>query len=185
MDAHHETLVRVQRDPGAPLDGFILASGDKWALLARRGDSLNLDGYTLFRWRDVTKVRTRSKYQSLSRNTLERLGQWPPALPGGAPPVLDTTTGLIGWLAEEQAVVTIHLERWDDEVAFVGVPVGVKDKKLVLWEIDATGAWHDKPTEWRFRDLTAVDFGDAYAGHVLQEAVGRGAPTGLLGLLRA
>jgi hypothetical protein len=74
-----QEMVRVERKPkyADRLDGFIVAMGAKWVVIAKIMDGGFFDGYSLFRLSDVAKVRRDKSFEGKSARTQP---EWPPTI---------------------------------------------------------------------------------------------------------
>lgn len=83
-------LVRIDRGRDLDLiDGYVVAVGAGWLLLAALDDAIVLDGHIALRLNDVRRVGRRSNGE-MAKQALALREQWPPS----APPVevdLDTS----------------------------------------------------------------------------------------------
>jgi hypothetical protein len=77
-------------------------------------------------------------------------------------------------------LVTIHRERIDPEVCFIGSVQGIDRGRLSLLEIGPDANWEDSPEEYRVAEITCVNFGGDYenalhlaGGDPLVESSGR------------
>ena len=77
-------------------------------------------------------------------------------------------------------LVTIHRERIDPEVCFIGRVQGIDRGRLSLLEIGPDAKWEDSPEEYRVGEITRVNFGGDYetalhlaGGDPLVESSGR------------
>lgn len=86
-------------------------------------------------------------------------GEWPPA---GAEVDLDGTAELVRTASEVAPLVTLHFERDDPTVCFIGRPVRFTKTSVQLLEIDPQAEWEASPSKWRLADVTRVDFAGRY-----------------------
>lgn len=167
LHAEH-TCVRVtRRIRGADLlEGYVVAVGRKWVLLATPDDTY-LDGWDAVRLRDIRKVRDASG-QRLVRRAFKLQQSWPPA-PPPFPINLDNTRALIDSLAAGADLVAVHLEYLDPRIAFFGRVRGQYSRRLWLHEIDGDGRWTD-PFPFRRDKISRLGTGDRYSAMLLQVA---------------
>ena len=59
-------------------------------------------------------------------------------------------------------VVTIHIEKVDPDVCYIGRIVDLNKDHVALLEIGPDACWDKKPTSYRLREITRVDFGGQY-----------------------
>jgi hypothetical protein len=142
------------------VEGFVVGVGTKWALMANLNPGVFLDGYCAVRVADIGQL-TRPKRGSFVRCALELHGEWPPVAPPRDLP-LGNTVGLVAAAGALFDLVTLHVEREDPEVCFVGKPVeGVKGRVRIL-EVDPRAKWQAKPSQWAPGRVTRVEFGGRY-----------------------
>ncbi len=159
--ARDQSLIRVSRSirRSDKIDGFVMAVGDAWVLLAVFSPGIDLNGYVALRLSDVSKVKRRGRPDDFVGRALAARGEWPPA------PVdvdLDTVAGLIKTAADVAPLVTLLVEEDDPAVCFIGRPVGFGDRSVRLLEITPQAEWEKRPTKWAFENITRVDFGGRY-----------------------
>jgi len=160
--------VRIVRHDDVDLvDGYVVAIGARWLLLAVLDGAIVLDGHTALRLEDVRRV-TRLSNGDMAQQALALREQWP-----SAPPVarleLDDARGLLTSL-ERQPVVTVHPENDDPDTCFVGAPAGLSGRALRLLEVTPRGVWSSRPTKHRVDGITRVDIGGRYEQALLSVA---------------
>ena len=166
----NDSLVRITRSVSAEsLDGYIVARGRKWLLVRVVDGSSCLDGYTVIRNDQLTRVKKRGTTAQFVRRLLEMHDQWPPTGPDFSVD-LDGTGGLVAALSNQEMAVGVYIEEEDPDVMFVGVPFSYRRKKLGLNEIDSTGEWRTGASQWEYRRLTRIDFFSRYTIQMLEVA---------------
>jgi hypothetical protein len=60
-------------------------------------------------------------------------------------------------------LVTIHRERVDRGVCWIGRVIGVDRGCVKLLEIRPDATWNDEPEVYRLSEITRIDFGGGYA----------------------
>jgi hypothetical protein len=159
-----EMLKRISRtSSGDDVEGFVLAVGSRWVLVATLSDSIYIDGFAVFPVGDVLDVEDRSDEMRFVRRALALQRSWPPPRPP-VPLDLDDTVAMVKSIAAVAPVVTLFTERIDDDVCFVGIPMNVKPESLFLREIRYDATWRAEPSEWSFADITRIEFADRYSG---------------------
>lgn len=155
------TIAKLDRvsAPYETLEGFVVAVGRKWALVAKIASGGFFDGYTVIRVRDISRVRFDGSFQ---RSFSETRPEWPVSPPSGRPtPDLDSTRGMLrSFLAEG---VLCALERRNKpDLLWVGVPDELTRHWLYLLEVRSDATWHARPLRYRLRTITLVNMGDQY-----------------------
>lgn len=158
--------VRLTRHiPGADvIQGYVVGIGRKWVLLANL-DSLRIDGYIAVRLTDIARLQPR-RTRVLTKKVVRARNTWPPAAPTTAVD-LDTTRRLIATAHEHATLVVLHPEREDPDVAFVGVPSKYGPRSLWLTEITPKAKWNGSISEWKFAEITRVEFSGSYEKDLL------------------
>jgi hypothetical protein len=146
------TLVRLERSPryADRVDGFVVAVGRKWALLAATTDGGYFDGFVAVRVRDVRRVRRDRTFERAFAMTRP---EWPPVAPG--PVDLDSTTGLLRTLAATAPLIGIEKEH-EREAIWIGTLVDVRRGGVGLREVRPDASWHRRPLWYERRAVTKV-----------------------------
>jgi hypothetical protein len=162
--------MRVRRsrvDPGH-LDGYVIGIGKRWLLLAVPDSGIRFDGYTAVRIKDLTGVRA-APYARFVEHALTLRSQWPPQ-PLANAVNLDTRRALLRSFAGGYPVVTVHPERFDPDVCFVGRVTGVGKRSVRLKHVTPAGKWEKPVTRHRLGWITKVDVGGSYEQALLMVA---------------
>lgn len=153
MDLEIGSVVRVKRRVGCRVDGVVAGIGARWVLLHALFD-LQIDGLCAVRRRDIAKVRVESSGDGVTERSLRHRGAFPaPVTDIG----LDNTGDVLEGLGA-RGIVTVHPERRDPGVCFLGV-VGAVDrtrKRFELLELSPTATWYTTATVWHFGDVSRV-----------------------------
>jgi hypothetical protein len=161
-------LVRIDRGEDVDrMDGYVVAVGAEWLLLAVLDDAIVLDGHAALRVEDVRRVRSRST-SDMVQQALTVREHWPPT-PPAVQVDLDSTRGLLTSLMT-QPLVTVHPENEDADICFVGAPAGLGDRSLRLLEVTPRAVWNSRPTKYRLDDITRVEIGGRYEQALLSVA---------------
>lgn len=167
MDLEVGVVVRLRRRAGEEIHGVIAGVGERWLLLHRTYD-LDVDGLCAVRRRDLTRVTVDRTGDRIVERSLRHRGVFPePVVSVG----LDRTADVLTTMAA-LGVVTIHTERADHTVCWLGMPTDVdaERKRFTLAPLTPAATWDAEPMRFRFRDLTRVDVGTAYAARLLELA---------------
>lgn len=156
-----QRLVRLTRGIARSdkIDGFVVAIGKSWLLLAALDPNIYLNGFIALRLSDLSKVTRRRDNETFVRRALMARDQWPPS---GPPVNLDSMGELIRSASANSGLITIHVEERDTTVCYIGHPVKVTERSVQLLEITPSAQWEDRPTKWAFTDITRVEFGGGY-----------------------
>lgn len=157
--AAKQRLVRIDRRPrhADRIDGFVVAVGERWALVQSTAEGGHFDALVAIRVKDVTKVRKDRTFEERFARTLPT---WPPTAP---PDVrLDSTRRLIKSIRHLAPLVAIEQEQRRGGVQWIGAPVGEYRGWLMLHEVRPDGSWSDEPLGYRFKRITKVEVGGRY-----------------------
>jgi hypothetical protein len=156
-------LVRVWRvvGDGDRLDGYVVDVGERWVLIAVLDASIYVDGFAAIPIADIARVKTGSGSHEFVERALRLHDEWPPAPPAETIS-LDDLGQLVQVAARQYPTITIHIERRDPDVCFIGIPVKFGRRSLHLLEVDPNAEWWDRSRKWAWSDITRVDFGGRY-----------------------
>jgi hypothetical protein len=154
-------LERALLDDDEQLEGFVLAANREWTMLSPVSSML-LDGFTLYRTDDITRVR-RNGSQDLMVRWLKRVGPWPPPVPPGGGFPLGDVRSIIEAADQRFGLVAVYEEEMDAGEIRIGVPESYRGKSFRLREVDSRARWASgRATKIRYADVTRIDFGDRY-----------------------
>jgi hypothetical protein len=145
-----------------PLDlnklvGFVLQFTDELTLLQPVDfDRMELNGYSVIRNKDVQGWRPVGP-ETCTGRVLKLKGIGPEPLEG-----LDLSSWreLLTSAGDLFPLLTLHREKLNPRVCYVGRVSSMTEKVVALKEIDPDARWRETK-RYRFRDLTKVDFGGA------------------------
>lgn len=138
--------------------GYVLAVGPRFFLLSVVSDRIRFEGFECFRMSDVTNLRP-EPHATFAEAALRKRGKRTPKDPrvkvGSIEEVL---------LSANRAfpLVTIHCERLDPDVCYVGRVVGIERGRLSLLGISPDATWDETPNDHALKDITRVSFGGDY-----------------------
>jgi hypothetical protein len=169
--ANRELIQLARLIPRADkLEGFVVGVGREWLLLHLLNPDLFLDGHAALRIDDARGVKGLGSASFASR-ALRHFHERPRPLPAIE---LGSTSSLIRSTAKNFSLATIHLERRDPNVCFIGVPIARTRRLLKLLEITPQARWNEKASIYQLADITRVEVGGRYEKALL--AVGGPAP---------
>jgi hypothetical protein len=160
MEAMREQkLIRLSRRfEEAQVAGYVIAVGPGLVLLALVNGSIRLDGYECFRLSDVTAVEP-DPFADFVEAALKARGQ---SLPEKPPVSVANIEELLVSAGEAFPLVTVHLEKTDPDVCWIGKILEVADGKVSLREIGPDAVWEPIPAAYLTQEITRVDFGGDY-----------------------
>jgi len=146
-----------------PLDlnklvGFVLQLTDALTLVQPVDfNRMELNGYSVIRNKDVHRWRPVGP-ETCTGRVLKLKGICPEPLKG-----LDLSSWreLLASAASLFPLLTLHREKLNPRVCYVGRVSSMTEKVVALKKIDPDARWGDTK-RYRFRDLTKVDFGGGY-----------------------
>lgn len=141
------------------IDGFVVAVGRRWVLLAVLDDLIILNGFVAVRCDDVARVQRRGGPESFVGRALASGGQWPPA---PTEVELDAPAGLLQTAAAKWPLLTLHFELDDPTVCYVGRPVGFTKRSVEWRDISPEADWSTDVAKRPLSQLTRVEFGGRY-----------------------
>ena len=153
-------LVRILRTiRGADkIEGFVLKIGAEWLLVHNLDPEIFLDGHVALRLRDVRNVKPLAS-ASFTARALQHFGDRP-RMPGRVD--LTSTRTVIESASRRFPLVTVHVERRNPTVCYIGVPVDINSKTLRLRHITPDADWEKDPINYPLRDITRVEIGGHY-----------------------
>jgi hypothetical protein len=153
-------LVKIDRKPidEDPLKGFLLGQTKNLLLLNLVNTAMVcLNGYSVIGRREVTRVKVQRKDAFLARAL--RLKHLSPRMPPGIS--IESWQELLESVNRQFPLFTIHQERLDNEVCYVGRLAASSPTSFGMKEIDPDARW-SRARSYKFKDLTRVDFGGGY-----------------------
>jgi len=155
---HQVISVARKRLKEKPLLGVVVVVTSDLVLLHRLDDGIRLDGYSLLRSRDVTRVDLELPRAKFYHEAL-RLRRQRPRRPRG----IDLTELAAGIMSAGLAfpLVAVHPERKHPGICWIGRPLAIQANELVLAYITPGATWEGEH-HCRLSDVTRIDFGGAY-----------------------
>lgn len=144
------------------IHGRILAVTQARTALAIHGESVNLNGITVVSNRDITRLQSPDPNARFLEQVLRLRGERYPRLGR-----LDLTSWqtVVASAAKRARLVTVHVERKDPDVCYIGRPVKMDDLRLTLMTVSPHGVWQPRELmTFAWRDVTRVDYGGGYEG---------------------
>jgi len=156
----HGQLVRIDRQPMEEdmLDGYVVGTSEKFVLLHVLDPNMYLNGYSAIRVDDIKRYRVLEDNDFFANKALELREQFPKPLQKLS---LFDLRSLIETANRLYPIITIHREKMDNTVCFIGKVAKLTDKTLSLYEISPSAKW-ERTRRYYFRDITKVDFGGGY-----------------------
>ncbi len=154
-----QTYVRLtRRFEDSPIHGYALAIGPEFFLFALVNEQIWLDGFECFRIADIKKIKP-APYAAFAEKALELRGE---RRPGKPRITMDSIESVLHSANRAFPLVTIHLEKADPQVCYIGKVTGISQGKVSLLEIAPSAKWDELPTTYSLRKITRVSFGGDY-----------------------
>jgi hypothetical protein len=153
-------LVRLERPEFHDrAEGYLLEASDAWVLIHRASDRLDLDGYELYRTRDLTSVRTDARHLETLQRALAMKG-----IRATSPGPLDLsgTRALMESIQARFPVLVIHRERRDPHACEVGRVRLDSELTYTLHWLSPDAEWEPDDRVFRYEDVTCLSFGGEY-----------------------
>jgi hypothetical protein len=157
-------LVCVVRHGCDRVDGYVVAVGARWVLIAVLDPAIRLDGFAALRIADIRKVRRRSTGRFV-RKALRIRAEWPPTVPvslARATGALDDVRSVLTACGNASPLVTVHIEHDDPDVCFIGALDKVGKRNLRLRDISPLAKWSRTATRFSLDRITRIEIGGAY-----------------------
>jgi hypothetical protein len=138
--------------------GYIMAIGPPFFLLAYISDDMRFDGFRCFQISEIRKLRP-DPYHTFIEAALKKRKERKPKCP---PIQLNTVADILRSANRAFPLVTIHCERVDPDVCWIGRVLDISQGYVSLLEIQPAAIWDAEPTSYRLSRITRVDFGGGY-----------------------
>jgi hypothetical protein len=147
-----------QRFENYPIRGYVLDIGPRFFLMALVSDRLWFDGFECFRLSDVSGVMA-DPYARFAEAALRKRRERVPKKPRVSVASIEELVLSAGRVFP---FVTIHREKVDPSVCWIGRILGVEQGRVSLLEISPDATWEDKPSTYQLKEITRVNFGGDY-----------------------
>lgn len=151
-----QAIVRVSRRRVSwKTYGWVVGLGEEWVLVQVYDDA-QPKGWSAFRVRDIRSV---TEDDSIVPRALAFWGEVPRTFPELDLTILPT---LLGSAHHHFPLVTVHFERTDPTVCYIGRVARLGKRAVSLCEIGTDASWDTKLHKHYYRTITRVDFGGRY-----------------------
>jgi hypothetical protein len=141
------------------VNGYVLDIGPKFLLIALVSDGLRPNGFQCYRLSDVRKLRVPDKYAQFHEAVLKKRRY---SFPKKPPVAVSSLSELLRTANDAFPLVTIHREKVDASVCWIGRVVDLAKGRVTLLEIGPGASWDDELETYRLSEITRVDFGGDY-----------------------
>ncbi|MBB3158713.1 hypothetical protein FHS07_002409 [Microbacterium proteolyticum] len=151
-------IVRVERRPtfADRLDGFVIAVGDEWALMAQTSDGGFFNGYVAFRLSDVKRISFDESFETAFARTQP---EWPPVVPFEVD--LGSTSGVLRGMGRDGALVGIQKDH-ERSAIWIGQLDQLRKRKVYLLEVNPDASWDSAALGYTLKAITTVETGTKY-----------------------
>ena len=139
--------------------GYVLDVGPEFFLLLLIDDAVRFNGFQCLRLRDVRKLQVPAKYAAFHEAALRVRGEIAEKKPRVR---LDKVSEILRTASKAFPLIAIHREKVNPDVCRIGRVTGIDESNVQMLEIGPDAIWETKPTEYRLREITRVDFGGDY-----------------------
>jgi hypothetical protein len=156
---NNREFVRIHRKfEDSPIRGYVLGVGAKFFLLLLVSDRIRFDGFECFRIADVVHVQA-DPYVDFVEAALKKRGLRRPRKPR-----IDLESAERILLSARKAfpLITIHLEKREPDVCYIGRVFGVGGDRVSLLGIDPHAKWDEEPEKYPLDQITRINFGGDY-----------------------
>jgi hypothetical protein len=141
------------------INGYVLAIGPQFFLLALVSDGLRPNGFQCYRLSAVRKLQVPDKFARFHEAVLKKRGIRFPRKPRVD---VKSLAKLLLSANRTFPLVTIHREKTDGSACWIGRVVDLSKGRLTLLEIGPDASWDDRLNTYRLSEITRVDFGGDY-----------------------
>jgi hypothetical protein len=159
-------LVRINRQPLEDITdyGFILDYNDDFMLVNTFDFDANVvTGFSIYAISTIKEIKAHVDENSFE-SIFVKLNK---IKPKKNPSILiDSIQTILKTVTENFPLIVIHCEKKDNEICWIGKLVEIKDNSFLMLEIDTNADWHEKPSKFKFKDVTKIDFGGGYENNL-------------------
>jgi hypothetical protein len=142
------------------MSGVVVDFSDRLILINRfEWDPFIFNGYSIFRDCDVEQYRFFSRPTDWRKRAIDKLGIKHNSFPDLC---LTDWTSCITSIADNYPLMTVHIELKDPDICFIGFPLKVSSKEIVLDDLSSNCEWWKKPKRLKLNQITRIDFDGGY-----------------------
>jgi hypothetical protein len=139
--------------------GYVLDIGPQFFLLGLIDNNIKFDGFQCPLISDLRQMKVPDPHENFIVEALRRrkqiINRKPDIDLSSLPALLKSANALF-------PLVSILRERIKPDECVIGRVLNVSEKSFLLHTIDPGAVWEQKPTRFRLRDVTRVEFGGGY-----------------------
>lgn len=159
--AQQGDLVRLHRRfEESYVSGYVQGVGLEFFLMVVVSDRIWFDGFECFRVKDAESLEP-APHAAFQEAALAARAEVRPE-----PPTTDLTDieSLLTSASAKFPLITIHTERADPDVCYIGRVLSVEGGIVWMLTIDPDAVWDTDPLAYKLNDITRVSFGGDYEG---------------------
>lgn len=157
-----QTIIRLySRFVAGHFHGYLAGWSEEWLMIKDIHDTMQVNGFTVFR-RTALKELVEAPYQKFVREAIELRGRDWPSHQIGKDMDLSDSRSIIESACSKFPLVTIHIEREDPNVCYIGREPGFDKKRLYWTEIDPDARLEKDSSSHKLKDITRIEFGGLY-----------------------
>ena len=178
------TLVRVHRASieEGHVDGRIVGCSASLVALAILSEGIRPNGFNVLMRTDISTLEAPGPYSDFYRDALKLRNH---RLPSLGKLNLTSWRSVVVAAGRRFPLVTVHMERKNPDVCYIGRPVRVDARGASFETISPRARWNREPLKVTWADVTRVDFGGAYEDALALVAAQQHVSATRLGNLRA
>ena len=139
--------------------GYVAGVGPDFVCLSIVHGDIRFNGFTCYRLRDMRRLQTPHKYAAFVEDALRIRRLKRPRQPELE---VGNLRKLILTASQAFPLITIHRQKRDPDVCYIGQVFRVTPTHISLLEIGPNAEWEDAPTLYPLREITRIDFGGDY-----------------------
>jgi hypothetical protein len=156
-----KNLFQAKRRPQklGKISGFVVDFSKSLILLQRFDwNTFQLNGYSVIHCEDIASYRFFHKNEYWQFRAIRKF-KLKPKIPAGIS--VSSLPSLLESVAKVFPLVTIHRDKINDQVCYIGKLTSVSQKTFTIEDLNCNAEWTG-PRQFKFSDVTLVDFGGGY-----------------------
>lgn len=157
----NKVIVNLWRETLDPhrMTGYVVDLDSDFVVIHVRNDYILLDGYSVLRVKDITRVEEKPKFVDFYMEALKLRG-YAPKRPVGIR--LTCIAAILESVNKHYPLVTIHREKIVKDVCSIGRIEKLTDKSLILQWLTPGAQWDGYSPRYKLKSITRIDFGGLY-----------------------
>jgi len=146
---------------------YIIDWSDEWLLTKNISGDILPDGFAVYQRTGLKNIKPSKTEKFVSDALKLRKAKWPKISPR-IKKNLEKPADIIQAVLKSFPLVTLHFERWDPDVCFIGRDVKIKGNYLKWCEINPHAEMKEEAFEFKLNKITKIQFGDQYSDALWQ-----------------